>query len=415
MNASLFRKEAVDHKTYRFASKAALVPPLSFTAISLFVSLVATAVVAFVFFGKYSPKDTVRGYVTTTTGGVEVYAQSAGTILALHVTEGDAVAKSQELLTLGTSRAVGHSATISEDVIEALQAEQEDLQFQAQREREASVVQERGIKNEIESLRTRLALLSNQHEELLVGLEISQRALERLTTPEVSEFVSSEDRDEARSAIVEYNLRLKGLDLIADSTRSDIRRNEQRLVEIPVLREARQAEMRVKHHELSMRITENMGRSSQHVLAPTDGVVSGLLVRAGQTISSSSPILNIIPEVGDYYVEVLVPTRTIAFVRPGAPVKIRYDAYPHQKFGTHQGVVESVSRTTVLPNDKRFRIRIAEPVYIARVRIAHQRVEVEGEAQPLQSGMTLTADVLRDQRRVVEWLFDPLISATKRL
>jgi membrane fusion protein len=376
---------------------------------------VAAAVVAFVFFGTYSPKDTVRGYVATTMGGVEVYAPSDGTIVALHVAEADTVTHKQGLLTLGTSRAVGRSAETNENVVAALRAEQKDLQMQAVLEGDAFAVQEQGTRDEIASLRTRLALLREQREELESGLELSERALERLTTPEVSGFVSSKDQDEARAAIIEHNLRLKDLDLLADSTRSDIRRSEQKLVEIPVLREARGAEIRVKHHELSKIIIENRGRSTQRVLAPMNGVVSGLLVREGQTVSSSSPLLNIVPEDGNYYVEVLVPTRAIAFVQPGAQVKIRYDAYPYQKFGTHEGIVESVSRTTVLPKDKRFRISITEPVYIARVRLPRQSIAAYGVERPLQSGMTLTADVLRDKRPLIEWMFDPLIGAVKRL
>lgn len=415
MTESLFRQEAVDNKSKSFISSSTMVSPLSFSTFSLFVVAVAVAVVAFVSLGKYSPKDTVRGYVTTTTGGVEVYAQSDGTILNLHVNEGETVTKGQELITLGTSRAVGHSAETRKEVIAALRLEQTDLLVQIEREGETFRVQQQGVADEISSLRERLDLLAEQREELVNALELSERALDRLTALEASEFVSQRDREVASAAIVEVKLRLKGLGLSADSIKSDIRRNQQRLAEIPVLREARAAEMRVEHHQLSIKIIENMGRNTQSVRAPSGGIVSGLLVRDGQTISSNSPLLNLIPEYGDFYVEVLVPTRTIAFVHSGAPVRIRYDAYPFQKFGTHGGFVESVSQTTVLPTDKRFRIDIAEPVYIARVRIADQAVLAYGEQLPLQSGMTLTADVLRDERRLIEWIFDPLISATRRL
>ena len=210
-------------------------------------------------------------------------------------------------------------------------------------------------------------------------------------------------------------MRFQDLDLTADSIRSDIRRSQLRLVEIPLLRDTRDAEMRVKYHQLSIEIAESMGRDMQRVVAQSAGVVSGLLVREGQTISAHSPLLNIVPEFGEFFVEILVPTRTIAFVRSGAPVKIRYDAYPHQKFGTYDGVIDSVSRTTVFPADKRFRITPTEPVYMARVRVPDQDVSAYGESQPLQSGMTLTADVMRDERRLIEWIFDPLISATQKL
>lgn len=415
MNDTLFRKEAVDHSLYRFASTPISASPPSYTALSLFIFIAATALVVFVFVGRYSPKDTVHGFVTTTTGGVEVYAPSEGTILTMRVNEGDVVAKGQELLTLGTSRAFAGSGETLEDVVGALRSEQEDLRLQADREREIFDVQERGIKDEIKSLDTRLRLFSEQRAELRRGQELSRRTVERLTALESSEFISSRDLDKAQSAIVEYNLRLKELDLLADATRSDIRSSKNRLVQLPALRDARAAEFLVKQHQLSVRIMENEGRNTQRVLAPVDGVVSGLLVRNGQTVSSSRPLLSIIPENGDYYAEVLVPTRTIAFVRPGAAVQIRFDAYPYQKFGTHSGVIESVSRSTVLPTDKRFRINITEPVYLAHVRILQQGVEAYGELLPLQSGMTLTADVLRDQRRLVEWIFDPLVSATRKL
>ena len=415
MNDALFRKEAVDHSLYRFASTPLTVSPLSFTALSLFVFLVSVALVLFVVVGRYSPKDTVRGYVVTTTGGVEVYAPSDGMILALLVNEGDVVAKGQQLLTLATSRAAGDTGETIDDVIEGLRQEKEGLRLQAARESDVFEVQEQGVKDEIKSLRNRLLLLAGQRAELQRGLKLSRRALERLTALEASEFVSSKDLDAAQSTVVEYSLRLRELDLLTDGTRSEIRGSENRLLQLPVQREARAAEFLVKENELGIRITENKARDTQRVLAPVDGVVSGLLVRNGQTISPNRPLLSIVPENGNYYAEVVVPTRTIAFVRPDMDVQIRYDAYPYQKFGTHKGVVDSVSRTTVLPTDKRFRISITEPVYLARVRILHQGVEAYGELQPLQSGMTLTADIFRDQRRLVEWIFDPLVGATRRL
>jgi len=415
MRNPLFRKEAVENKTKNFVSTTTMVSPLSFLVFSLFVFLLAVCVVALLFLGRYSPKDTVRGYVTTTVGGVEVYGHSDGTILELLVSEGDSVSKDQDLLSLSTSRAIGHSSATRKQVIVALRSEQSDLLLQTQREKDAFKVQEQFIEEEISSLRTRLKLLGKQRKDLAKGLQLSEQALRRLTTLDASEFVSQKDKDQARAAIVEFRLRLGDLDLTTDAVQSNIRRKQLRLIEIPVVRDGHDAEMRVKYHQLSIKIAESMGRDMQRVLAPSTGIISGLLVREGQTISANSPLLNIVPANVKFFVEILVPTRSIASVRSGASVKIRYDAYPYQKFGTHEGIIESVSRTTVLPSDRRFRITVAEPVYLARVQILDQGVRAYGELQPLQSGMTLTADILRDERRLIQWLFDPLIGATQKL
>lgn len=415
MNNTFFRKEAVENKSGNFVSSTTLVSPLSFSIVSLFVVLLAICILLFVFIGKYSPKDTVRGFVATTMGDVEVYAPSDSTIIELFVSEGELVSENQELMALSTSRGVGQSASSRSTIVAQLKAEQAELLLQTQLEVESSDAQALGIHEEIASLGARLELLVAQREVLAEGLYLSERELQRLSTLDSSKFVSERDQDVARAAIVEFQLRIRDLDLSADTVTSDIRRNRQMLEEIPIRRDARAAEMRARLHQLSISLTESQGNTVQRLVAPSAGIVSGLLVRQGQTISMRNPLLNIIPERGIFYVEILIPTRSIAFVRPKAKVKIRYDAYPYQKFGTYEGIIESVARTTVLPTDKRFRVTITEPVYIAHVRVSNQSVLAYGVPQPLQSGMTLSADVLRDERRLIEWIFDPMIGALQRL
>ena len=415
MSETLFRKEAIEAKSNRFESNSKMVSSVGFLTYLLFIASVAISVVLFVFVGRYSPKDTVQGYVTTTVGDVEVYSQSDGTILALNVTEGDLVVAGQELMTLSTSRAIGQSASIRKEIISALRSELADLIIQTQRENDVFGLQVQGVNDVISSLRNRLTMLTRQRDVLGIGLQLSARELTRLTALDAAELVSRKDQDHARAATVEFELRMHELDLSIDTIQSEIRHNQQLLMEIPLRRDARAAEMRARAHRLAIEIAEGMGRDEQRVLAPSTGVVSGLLVREGQTVTMNNPLLNIVPEFGEFYIELLIPTRTIALIQPGATVKIRFDAYPYQKFGTYDGVVASISRTTVFPSDKRFRVKITEPVYLATVQIRSQTVSAYGERHGLQSGMTLTADILRDERRLIEWLFDPLISAAQKL
>ena len=411
----LFRQEAIEHKAGAFATSTTMVSPPGYRAYTLLIGSLAIGISLFVLLGRYAPKDTVRGYVSTTTGDVEVYSQSDGTILELSVTEGQSVVPGQELLVLSTARSIGQSAGARKQIIGALRSELEDLRIQIQSEHEGFDLQEKAVAEEIVSLRARLQKLVDQRQVLQAGLELAERELARLTALDATQFVSDADQDRARASTIEFRLRLHDLDLSVDALQSDIRRNQQLLQEIPVRRKARAAELRAESRRLSIAVTENMGREMQRVLAPSAGVVSGLLVREGQTISMSNPLLNIVPEDGEFFAELLIPSRTIGFVRAGATVKIRFDAYPYQKFGTFNAVIESLARTTVLPTDKRFRVPLSEPVYLAAASMATQFVDVDGNAQPLQSGMTLTADILRDERSILAWIFDPLIGATERL
>jgi membrane fusion protein len=112
------------------------------------------------------------------------------------------------------------------------------------------------------------------------------------------------------------------------------------------------------------------------------------------------------------------PSRAIGFVRPGQRVRLRYEAFPYQKFGQYEGAVKSVSRSTVGPAELGGSDGAqpgpvpGEPVYRVTVELARQTATAYGEEVPLQPGMRLEADVLIETRRVYRWVLDPLYSLT---
>ena len=99
---------------------------------------------------------------------------------------------------------------------------------------------------------------------------------------------------------------------------------------------------------------------------------------------------------------------------------IRYQAYPYQKFGHQQGEVETVAKTA-LPTHEINGLgnpqgnNSSESLYRVRVKLAAQTVNAYGHPQPLQAGMLLDADVLQEQRRLYEWVLEPLYSLTGKL
>jgi membrane fusion protein len=48
------------------------------------------------------------------------------------------------------------------------------------------------------------------------------------------------------------------------------------------------------------------------------------------------------------------------------------------------------------------------------VKLDMQHVMAYGNPQPLQAGMQLEADILLDRRRLIEWVFEPVFSLTRR-
>ncbi|HEX2011287.1 MAG TPA: anibiotic ABC transporter, partial [Roseateles sp.] len=101
-------------------------------------------------------------------------------------------------------------------------------------------------------------------------------------------------------------------------------------------------------------------------------------------------------------------------------VRLRYQAYPYQKFGHQEGRVLQVSRTP-LPAAELAGLPLGpaaggqEPLYRITVALQRQSVEAYGAEQPLAVGMQLDADVLLERRRLIEWIFEPLLALANRV
>jgi membrane fusion protein len=121
--------------------------------------------------------------------------------------------------------------------------------------------------------------------------------------------------------------------------------------------------------------------------------------------------LEIVPLDSTLQAELFFPTRAFGFVRPGQRVRMLYDAFPYQKFGTYRGSVAKVSRTILTGNDATGPITLKEPAYRVTVALERPDIDAYGLKMPLQSGMLLKADVVLEQRSLMRWLLDPVFSA----
>jgi membrane fusion protein len=118
--------------------------------------------------------------------------------------------------------------------------------------------------------------------------------------------------------------------------------------------------------------------------------------------------LQIIPTDSPLQGELFVPVRAIGFVQVGQPVRIRYDAFPYQQFGTYSGRITKLSRTVLLPSDTSGPITLKEPAYPAVVTLDRPDVNANGKKIPLQPDMFLRADIILEKHTLMDWILAPL-------
>ncbi len=111
-----------------------------------------------------------------------------------------------------------------------------------------------------------------------------------------------------------------------------------------------------------------------------------------------------------FHADLFVPTRAIGFIEPGQSVLLRYSAFPYQQFGIHEGTVEKVTQTILLPNELDVPVQLEEPVYRVSVVPKEQTITAYGRELDLQAGMLLEASILLEGRSLGEWLLAPIYS-----
>jgi len=153
---------------------------------------------------------------------------------------------------------------------------------------------------------------------------------------------------------------------------------------------------------------EQDGRRVQIVTAPVAGTVAGLQATAGMRITDDIPLLTLVPENSRLEAHLHVPSKSVGFLKPGMPVRIRYDAYDHRHHGTGDGRIYQVSATILPAAETQAPKRSDEPAYLVKVALTSTAIRTREGDIPLRPGMQLNAEIILERRSLLEWIFSSL-------
>ena len=94
-------------------------------------------------------------------------------------------------------------------------------------------------------------------------------------------------------------------------------------------------------------------------------------------------------------------------------VVLRYQAFPHQKFGTQHGTIARIARTAVDRQEASFVPEVPamkEAFYRVTVELASQAILAHGRLEPLKPGMMLDAQVTGEREPLSDRLLQPMYS-----
>jgi membrane fusion protein len=415
---SLFRPEAVKHKNQRLHGMVVLAHPWSFAALTVFFCCIIAALIVFTFYFGFTRKETVNGVVVPDRGVVRLAAPQSGTVSQILAAEGDLVKAGDPVFILSSERTSAKGDTEAA-INEALQNRIVHLRKELEQQGLQSSNKGREIALRMESLQSSLKqldgelLLQRRKTEIVRGISanVAELAAEGGVPRNVAQLKAAE--------LLEQEVRLSAIEGQRLNTQRDIAALAAMRGDLPLQNSRDASQIQRGIEELGQQASESEARRQLVIRAESAGRLAGIVAVSGQAVSAEQRLASLLPTNSKLEAELYVPTRAAGFVRPGTEVQLRYDAFPHQKFGQFHGRVREVSLTTMSPGELQLAGNLsatnnAEPVYRVRVRLDAQDVMAAGRAQALKPGMQLSATLVLEHRTLIEWVLEPLLGISSR-
>lgn len=355
-----------------------------------------------------------------------VQSAESGVISEILVSEGDQVAKDAVLLRL--------SPTLLDTEIERAEIELNRLKSLKERDtqllefinlneynqplpqrKDAQLLQSFG------AFKERVHQLQRQITERQAAKEGAAQTLARLAAlePIVTEQVVALEKLQAHKHVAR-------LDLLAQ---------RERLIELQHQKLATQAQQRQFGAEIAMRLSELAAFKSEYraeklalieqhqsainsqsqvlhqlheraskleVRAPVAGRVKDLAVfTVGAVVGASEQLLTLVPLDEKLEVEAWLANRDIGFVEPGDSSEIKLETFPFTKYGVLSGEVIDLSADATQTD--------TGLIYKARIALDAREIVVDNRIVSLMPGMGVTAEIRTGKRRVIDYVFDPLM------
>ncbi|MBD1390032.1 HlyD family efflux transporter periplasmic adaptor subunit [Neiella sp. HB171785] len=412
---SLFRKQALAHQKDRLTGDVIVSQPLSFSALTLFILLLLAISVVFLALGEYTRKEVVKGYLVPDMGVLKTYAPRMGKVTKLHVNEGDRVRKGDPLITLVSEQSLLTGDDAGQErlgqimqQIAVLELQQQELHALHGEQLDELTATKAFLQQELVELKQQQTALEARETLFRSQLDDIERVF-RAGHVTKSDFVQHKQRvlaaqqesQQLRALVVKSRLALKKIDY--------------KLLQAPFEFNNRQLELQ---RQIAALKHQSLTEETNHRLvlrAAANGTVSSIQVKEGESLVATMPLISVLPDDATLHAELWLPTRAAGFVGEGQAARIRFDAFPHQRFGVASGELAVISKSIVSPEEAKLPVRLQEPVYRVIVELDEQYIVGYGKSLPLQAGMMLEADIVLDTRNLLDWLLDPLYSLRGRV
>jgi hemolysin D len=159
-------------------------------------------------------------------------------------------------------------------------------------------------------------------------------------------------------------------------------------------------------------------------------VQSSIIANVGQVVTGGQEIMRIVPEDSGLEIEAYVRNRDIGFVSVGQEAVVKVEAFPFTRYGAVKAHVTRIAKDAIPEPDAAAiegdpaRVsnaagfaggeRTQNLVFPVVLKPDAGTISIDGADQALTSGMAVTVELKTGARRVLEYLFAPMVEVASR-
>lgn len=413
----LFREAAISHQGHRMYGTVILQYPEIFKWLTAAIIVMMGLLIAFFFLFSTTRKAQANGVLIPAAGLIKVIPVQAGIIMEKYIREGQAVKKGDVLFVLSGDRAGSDGQDAQKTISRLLESRRDSYSTEMHQVREQSTQRSQSLQQKIRDAELDAVKIQDQILLQQQRVDMAEQNVKRFKELQSTNYISAAQLQERQADLIDQRQRLNELQRAILNNQRDLSGLRAELKDIQTQSEREKAAIERNIHALSQDLTDNEARRQIIVRATQDGTIAAVNAEKGQTVTPSMALATLLPTQTALEAELYVPSRSVGFVKPGMQVLVRYPAYPYQKFGQHQATVREIAQSPLrideLPPSGMQNTN--EPLYRIRLVLNKQSVTAYGQEYPLKPGMQIDASIQLENRRLYEWVLEPLYSISGRL
>jgi membrane fusion protein len=408
----LFRQEVIEfQRQTRQWGRAVPIQPWPVRLTFWFITGSMVTIIAFLFLSSYARKETVTGYLSPAAGTVRVFAPRQGVISAVQVTQGQTVREGQPMFSVAVDQITTDGKDVDVTILAALDGQRQSFARQIAAEQARGASEQNRLTAQIKVFETEINQRTAQMGIQAERIRVAERSVAAGAQLLPRGLVSDIEQRRREEMLLEQRVTLNGMFQQQTKLQGQLNDTHFNLEQLPTVTADKLRQLHSGLADTEQKIAEVNGRHGYVIRAPISGRVSMLQATAGEVADPKRLLGQVMPSDSPLEANLFIPVRAIGFVRPGQQIRILYDAFPYQHYGTYEGKILSISQTIVTANDIVAPVKLEGPAYRAVAILDRPDIDAYGQRIPLQTDMLLHADVMLERRTLMQWLLNPLRSA----